>query len=54
MAGFSTGWGAVGAGDKVVADAVVTLAVVALAVVGGTVGAEVGISVEHLDSAKTF
>lgn len=39
----------VGAGDAVVADAVVTLATV-----GGTVGAEVGVSARHLDSEKKF
>lgn len=50
MSGFSTGLGAVvGAGDKVVVDAVVTLAIV-----GGTVGAEVGVSARHLDSEKKF
>lgn len=50
MSGFSTGLGAVvGAGDKVVVDAVVTLAIV-----GGTLGAEVGVSARHLDSEKKF
>lgn len=49
MSGFSTGLGGVGAGDAVVVGAVVTLAIV-----GGTVGAEVGLSAGHLVSEKTF